>query len=665
MKIITLFSKMNRTKKCIAIVMLAIISVYTVKSQNKSEDDSGLNISKCSFEPDAPAVVIFDKGNTHFIRKDNGFVIQYKRHKRVKIFDKSAFNQGEVSIELYIGDNDREKVYDIKGVTYNLEGNSLIQANLEKDQIFEEPINKYWYKKKFAMPQIKEGCIIEYTYTMESPFFFQLPDWEFQSNIPTIYSEYKMAMIPFYTYKYIAQGFNEFDIFNKSENGSFERNFMGIKFQDLIYTFGLKNVPSFKDETYISSREDYIRKIDFQLAEINYPQGYSKKYMETWPKLANDYLRNPEFGKYINKTEKIGAKEFSHLTSLTEKERVDAILNYMKENYKFNGYNNKIVSKSFKEFTTEKTGNSANINLMALGFLRSVHIEAEPVLISTRNHGKVHESFPFAGLFNYVIIYAKVNGKIMVLDATDPYCPNNMIPAKCSNGKGFIVKEDSVLWVHIGNDAISYHSTTIEYTLNPDGNNFEGSGLVKSKGHLSVEDRAKYSNDVKKISKELESKGINTRDSIEIIEQKKDSKNFEYRFSFKQNIEKVDDQIVFSPFFNLPQQENPFTQEKRELPIDIVYPRAESFYAIIVIPEGYRVEELPLPVNTKSENTAFSYQAMINNKNKILITSNYVLKSATYPASDYDKLKILFNQVIQKMNQKILLVQENEVSLRE
>ncbi|TLX75276.1 DUF3857 domain-containing protein [Labilibacter sediminis] len=652
--------KAKNTLKITLSLIIVWISAHQIHAKESNEDKSGMNISKCSFEPDAPAVVIFDKGETRFVRTDNGFIIKHTRHKRVKIFDKSAFDQGEVVIPLYIGSDERENVRDIKGVTFYSEGGTIKQTHLDKKQIFEEPINKYWYQKKFALPQLKEGCVIEYSYSIESPFFFQLPDWDFQSTIPTIYSEYKVCMIPFYSYKYKAQGFSKFDVFNSSESRGLGRNFMGMEFNDMEYTFGLKNIPSFNDEVYISSKEDYIKKIDFQLAEINYPSGYTKKIMETWPKLAKDFLDYNEFGKYIKKTEKIGQKEFSHLINKTEKERVDAVLDYMKSNYKFNGYNSKYASKSLKEFKTEKTGNSANINLMAIGILKSLNIEAEPVLISTRSHGKVNESFPFADLFNYVIIHAKIDGKSKVLDATDAYCPNNMIPAKCSNGKGFIVVEGGEFWINIRNNAISYHSTTINYSLNDAENTITGNGHIKSTGNLSVRERKKFGDDISKISKELESKGLNLSDDVKIITDDKDDKNFNYTFSFEQSIEKIDDQIIFSPFFTLPEQENRFKQEKRELPIDIIYPQAESFQAIIEIPDGYKIEELPLPINRTTDKTSFTYKASVND-NKISITANYILKSATYPAKDYGKLKTLFNKVIQTMNQKILLTKEEEV----
>ena len=85
-------------------------------------------------------------------------------------------------------------------------------------------------------------------------------------------------MIPFYEYQFITQGIKRWD-FQDSRIGTKDRYWGelayvygkevagGIKFQDYIHTFVLKDIPAFKDESYITSRQDYIIKMDFQLSE--------------------------------------------------------------------------------------------------------------------------------------------------------------------------------------------------------------------------------------------------------------------------------------------------------------------------------------------------------------------------------------------------------------
>jgi len=47
-------------------------------------------------------------------------------------------------------------------------------------EIFDEETSEKWRQKKFAMPQVKVGSIIEYQYLLTTPFMYNLPNWKFQ-----------------------------------------------------------------------------------------------------------------------------------------------------------------------------------------------------------------------------------------------------------------------------------------------------------------------------------------------------------------------------------------------------------------------------------------------------------------------------------------------------
>ncbi len=622
------------------------------KAPEKAKVD--MYIEKCDFEPDAPAVVLFDKGNVFFLSEEGGFNIKYTRHKRVKIFKEAAFDQGEIEIPLYIGDLSSEVVQDIKATTYYYDGKTIEKTELDRNQIFEEPINKHWYQKKFAMPNLKEGCVVDYTYTVISPFIFNLPDWDFQDVIPTIYSEYQTNMIPFYTYTYRAQGFNTFDVFESGESKGLDRQFMNLTFKDMNYTFGMKNIPSFKDESFISSKEDYIKKIDFQLSEINYPSGYSKKVLTTWPALAKDLMDYVDFGTYIKKSAKIGSKEFTHLQSKNDMEKIEAVLKYMKNNYKYNGRNSYSASESIKNFMKLKTGNSANINLMALGLLQSLNVDCKPVIISTRDHGKVYENFPFADFFNYVLIIATVADKKLILDATDPYCPTNLIPANCCNGKGFIVDEEEEKWANIYNNLPSHDMTSLSYIYNPETNQLEGSAMVKTTGHIAIAERKRYTSDEEKFVDHINSEGLKVKDDIAVNAEEKEDQ-FNYSFDFTSSVDQIDNQIIITPFMKLPVQDNPFKQKERDYSIDFVYPFVKKFQVSIKLPDKYKIEKLPVDVIRNTKSIALSYKITLLENNTLIISTNYQIKKPIYPSSAYNELKSFYKLVTEQLNQSIVV----------
>ena len=68
-----------------------------------------------------------------------------------------------------------------------------------------------------------------------------------------------------------------------------------------------------------------------------------------------------------------------------------------------------MTSKTAKEFLNTRTGNAANINLFLCSMLNEAGIQASPVLLSTRDHGKILKDYPFQQFINYVIVLAKID----------------------------------------------------------------------------------------------------------------------------------------------------------------------------------------------------------------------------------------------------------------
>lgn len=220
----------------------AIIGLMTVVSTLNAQDFSRdftviskreIDLTTYDKDPEADAVILFDKGESLFADTDNGFEIQFTREKRLKILKESAIDYAEVRIPYYSdGNKGVEQVVAIEGYSYNFEEGRLIKKELDSKGIFTEKINEYWNVKKFVLPDVKPGTIIEYKYVLKSPFHFNLPDWEFQSKIPTVFSKYVVKLIPFYEYAFLAQGIDHFDEHTSVEEKGVARVFGAIQYRD-------------------------------------------------------------------------------------------------------------------------------------------------------------------------------------------------------------------------------------------------------------------------------------------------------------------------------------------------------------------------------------------------------------------------------------------------
>lgn len=169
------------------------------------------SITKLKVDTSYGAVIIADIGSSSFEGNTKGwFSLIYKHQRRIKIINKKGFDLASVEIPLYISSksNAEEKLDALKASTYNLENGTVVETKLGKDAIFKDKQDKSHVVKKFTMPAIKEGSIIEYSYTINSDFLFNLQPWIFQGSYPRVWSEYELDLPNFFEYVFLAQGYN-------------------------------------------------------------------------------------------------------------------------------------------------------------------------------------------------------------------------------------------------------------------------------------------------------------------------------------------------------------------------------------------------------------------------------------------------------------------------
>jgi hypothetical protein len=640
-------------------VVLLFFSFLILRGQENSRKygvvgSEELKLKEYEKDPEAEALVLYDVGCSYFIRKESSYDLVFERTTRIKILDESGIDWSEIEIPFYREGNIRERVYDIEATTYNLKNGGVSKTNLDPAATFEEQLNDYWIIKKFAMPNVKAGSVIEYRYKIESPYKFNLRDWEFQWQIPVLYSEYEVSMIPFYEYIYLLQGRSKFDHQESYVQKGVDRQFGSISFQDMVHKLVMKDVPSFRDEAFISSINDYIIKVDFQLAKINYPTGVKVDIQTTWEELIEERIKHKDFGKYISKSEKIVSK----LTGMTwnenqpEEERFNAVIDYFKTNYSWNEHMATYASKSANDFAADKLGNCADMNLFTVGALRSAGIKAHPILISTREHGKIKSDYPFSHFFNYVIVMAEVGGKVILTDVTDSYCMNDRIPERCINDNGLVVMKDQVEWLSLNCSGPSARNSQFSVEWIGEKCNVEMSQSFTE--YDAIFYRKAYTEEPDAVASLLDSEGgriDKTSISVQNISRRDQPLIFEYEFSDEPEV--INDKIYLSPFFNRTAGENPLKQRTRTYPVDMTYPRKRTFTATIPVPDGFEVDYLPDETKIKNQEFEMEYK-ILENEGHLTVLFNYYFKNSVYPVSSYKKIRYYYDELVKKGNDQIV-----------
>ena len=295
---------MNRRK-----TLLLVASFLTTAIAGLAQDKIPVKFGKLTPQdfnvraggPDsaADAVVVADFGTSEFEGNPKGwFTLVFRRSVRIKIINRKGFDAATVTIPLYVNGTDAEKLVTLKASTYNLEDGKVVETRLDDKSVFSNQENKYRINKKFTFPALKEGSILEYSYTQESPFIFNLQPWAFQGDYPCLWSEYQVDMPRFFQYVTLTQGFLSYHI-NKSDSRTitFHMTSPGKAEKDERFTFDdevvshrwvMKDVPALKEEPYTTTLANYIARIEFQLVRYQFPGGYTEEQMGTWTKLNDD-----------------------------------------------------------------------------------------------------------------------------------------------------------------------------------------------------------------------------------------------------------------------------------------------------------------------------------------------------------------------------------------
>ena len=112
----------------------------------------------------------------------------------------------------------------------------------------------------------------------------------------------------------------------------------------------------------------------------------------------------------------------------------------------------------------------------------------------------------------------------------------------------------------------------------------------------------------------------------------------------------------FNPMFSSRFLNNPFTEEKRIYPVDLIVASDELFMVTIKIPQDYVIEETPKPVSVSLDNNLgkFSYSVAVAD-NTIKITSRIILNEFYFAPGEYESLKGFYDLIVQKHSEQIIL----------
>lgn len=660
----------NLMNKFSIVSTILLFSSLILNAQSKEIDEAFGKLSAFEknftiYEKDkeANAVVLHEKGDFYFKVINSSIYLVKNYHKKTKILNDKGYDYGKVAISYYKNKDSREKITDLKAITHNNGRKEYLSAS----QVFKNDINERWSEKTFAFSNVQVGSILEYKYTLISPFFFNLDGWNFQSNIPKLRSEFNAKIPGNYVYNRTLIGSLKLDT-NEStiKKSCFSVPGLSKAADCEVLEYIMTDIPAFKEEEdYMLAASNYISRLDFELSQYHRFDGTIDKFTKTWAAVDKEFKYDKDIGRQLNKRgffEKNVPENL--LIEGDELTRAKNIYKFIQKHFTWNNKNSTYGKARVKDAFNARVGNAWEINMALINLLKSADIKSNLVLSSTRNNGLPKRNHPVMSDFNYVLAKVEIADKSYLLDATDKLMPFGMLPYRTLNYYGRVMDfKNESYWYDIVAKNNNKNQVQVLVKFDVEAKKAYGSMNAIKFGYDAV-----YTH--KQINEYSEDEYLNTlEDNVEGDFEITDYKFIEERSSNSRVIERLDfeiqnalegETVYFNPILMRFFDKNPFTLEERNYPIDFGYNRKYKYQLSIEIPEGYSVYEIPKSKQIRlGENLAFLKFIQDKNEQQITLMFELNLNNSYYESDMYEGLKEMFKYATDIQKNSLLILKKN------
>lgn len=623
------------------------------------------------YEPDqdASAVVLYHTGDARFRYDDNnGFTIDYEFVTRIKILKDDGVDYADVTIPYYdtgLSADINEEVRSIKAASYNLENGKIKKTELDKKMIFRENVYDDYWTVKFSIPAAKKGSVIEYRYAIYSERIAYPRTWFFQCGIPTIFSRYEFLIPEYFIFNIATKGYEPLDIKRESTSMSIpvaisrgRTEYFSCNATNILAEG--RNLPAIKDDKYIFNVGEYTSQLTFEMSGFAMPGQAYKNFANTWDDVDNMFFKSRSFNKELDIDnpygEETAAAGFDKIPSVVEK--VGAIAGFVAKKIKWDG-RYRLASNDVTDEIKKGSGSNAVVNFVIMSIMRENGIDSFPVVLKLRSSGMLPLMQPtFDDLDTFVIGFADEQGKLHYIDGSRTGSGVDILPVDMLVDKARIIDKDykGDKWVSLSRLCANTSRTNIIVTV--EGNTL----LCKERQTLTGQYAAEFREAYKAASdsaefvaglsasqnislKEISFKGVDSAVPSVVIDSQYDLE-----------AEATDSLIYICPTITPDLQENPFVEEKRELPVEFNYPTERITMITMLVPENYVVEEMPAPILARTANgeAEFSFNHNLT-ANNLTISYKRKLNATLFSFDMYPMLREIFMHIADKNNEMVVL----------
>lgn len=612
-------------------------------------DIEDLKMSSCDFDPGAPALRLFDITDVNYTLFYSGeSKMKIEQRVRIKIFNEKGYEFASVKIP-YISKRGIGKIKELKGIVYTLDSSGrVIKEELEKEDFFKQKVVEYMGVVSFTFPNLKPGSVVEYSYTRVENNIPYIDPWIIQSEIPVKYSSCIITL---------------------PHNSLLKEKLFGADSVDRIVeplpnerpvkkTYFKENVTSFKPEPFMSSQADNLMKMIYFHIPARHPLVSSASHDMDWDDIGTYFVRaklDSQLQKTLPDTEKL-IDSANKITSIQE--RIRYIYNAVKSQVP-KKHEQTYMPKDILETWKNRSGNTADINLILLNLLKKANVICYPLLASTRENGLISKEFPSFSQLNALDVVAMADSlKFYLLDASLKYQSLSAPPLNILNREALLLRPGFIDWFSVEDQRpLLLQNINLFCTLKESGM-IEGEASVQHYHYAKeyIQDST-LKEQKRKENKYLDKKtqGLTIISTNQEITADENDPIYE-TIKFTYEPQHTDNYYFLNPQFLTPQKDNPFISDKRKTDIDLLCNQQMIISINLEIPSAIEIDHLPNNIIVRAPDSSFYYKRSYSfNGTALYLTHIFEVKKAIFPREDYAGIKEFFGRMYTLMNEEIVL----------
>ncbi len=292
--------------------------------------------------------------------------------------------------------------------------------------------------------------------------------------------------------------------------------------------------------------------------------------------------------------------------------------------------------------------------------LNKAGLKAEPLLISTKEHGSIFVNLTRISQFNRMIVYLTIRSRKYFLDASNQFAQFGFLTPSTKVDVGLHIKKKNGFLINIV-PLISKNRTKIitNALLDTTGSIHIESNII-FRGYRALNEREEIheNKDLESLIQDRISNSNQTAELDTFYYSNFDSIDKPLHLTIKYKLPDystiIGNLIYFTPPFITKWDSNSLEKEERDFPVDFSYKHDTRETINIEFPASYKITDKPETKKALMKKLSFS-KLFFSTGNKLECVRNFSRKRTHFGTSEYKKLRDIFNSIYESDQDIIVL----------